>query len=213
MKTAEEYHAQYPIGSQWLLPVTICAHATPDYPDTWDPRPIQIKPTTGKHYHRLWPHLDTLSTLRPADTAATRLPINRLFQVGDIVTPCKAQDRWLSDLWEGREGMTFTVVKAESPHEAEMDVKDPDCPLPYTVNTAYFTLITPVEELEPYSIGKSDYNGFVNIEKKGKIISMIPYGKELHEYKTEEEAKAAAEAECDRLNAQHKIYQTANIKH
>lgn len=65
MKTAEEYHAQYPIGSQWLLPVTVCAHATPDYPDTWDPRPVQIKPTIGKHYHRLWPHLDTLETLQP----------------------------------------------------------------------------------------------------------------------------------------------------
>lgn len=64
MKTAKEYHSQYPIGSQWLLPVTVCAHAEPEY-DDWDPHPIQIKPTTGKHCHRHWPHLDTLETLQP----------------------------------------------------------------------------------------------------------------------------------------------------
>ena len=67
MKTAEEYHTQYPIGSQWLLPVTICNHADPAH-DDWDPRPIQLRPTTGKHYHRLWPHTDTLATLQPAAT-------------------------------------------------------------------------------------------------------------------------------------------------
>ena len=69
MKTAEEYHTQYPIGSQWLLPVTICNHADPAH-DDWDPRPVQIKPTIGKHYHRLWPHLDTLKTLQPCPPPA-----------------------------------------------------------------------------------------------------------------------------------------------
>lgn len=65
-------------------------------------------------------------------------------------------------------------------------------------------LVTPVTEREPYSLGKSDYNGFVNIEKNGKILFMIPFGKELHEHKTEAEAKKAAEAERDRLNAKHR---------
>ena len=69
MKTAEEYHEQYPIGSQWLLPVTVCAHAEPEH-DDWDPRPVQIKPTIGKHYHRLWPHIDTLETLQPCPQPA-----------------------------------------------------------------------------------------------------------------------------------------------
>lgn len=59
-----QYHTKYPIGSQWLLPVTICNHADPAH-DDWDPRPIQLRPSTGKHYHRLWPHRDTLETLQP----------------------------------------------------------------------------------------------------------------------------------------------------
>ena len=132
MKTAEEYHAQYPIGSQWLLPVTICAHATPDYPDTWDPRPIQIKPTTGKHYHRLWPHIDTLATLQPAGSPPAAEPYS--------VVHSKAHAAWCI--------------------------------------------------YGPYALSCTHYF----------------YGE--HYPYTVETAKAAAEAECARLNAQHNKNQT-----
>ena len=84
MKTAEEYHEQYPIGSQWLLPVTVCAHAEPAH-DTWDPRPVQIKPNIGKHYHRLWPHLDTLETLQPCPPPAATYSVVELRSGGYAV--------------------------------------------------------------------------------------------------------------------------------
>ena len=99
---------------------------------------------------------------------------------------------------------TGEVATVEEDEDVECNVLVNGLSYRQTFHICHLELVTPVEELEPYSIGKSDYNGFVNIEKKGKIIAMIPFGKELHEYKTEAEAKAAAEAECARLNAEHR---------
>lgn len=78
MKTAEEYHAQYPIGSQWLLPVTVEAHLTPAH-DDYDPRPIKLayKPDAGP----LYPRCRDLPELIPA-AEQTAAP------VPNIAPPC-----------------------------------------------------------------------------------------------------------------------------
>jgi hypothetical protein len=132
----------------------------------------------------------------------------RKFREGDIVRLIEWNGR---KLWDDikhlhriyNEKGTFTVHDDEQGNDVVI-VPDAYTENVYCACPACLELVTPVEELEPYSIGKSDYNGFVNIEKKGKIIAMIPYGKELHEHKTEEEALAAAEAERDRLNAEYR---------
>lgn len=122
----------------------------------------------------------------------------RPFKKGDIVEPVACNGR--APLYLRKYIGTKQVVECDEDLNGIVGiVGDVEA-----VSAAFIKLVTPVEELEPYSIGKSDYNGFVNIEKKGKIIAMIPYGKELHEHKTREEAFAAAEAERDRLNAEYR---------
>ncbi len=123
----------------------------------------------------------------------------RLFKEGDIVKRRTVDGRTDPDV---PEGINLTVTTGEAKY-GNVRVQEPNGRSIVT-KAVFLELITPVEELEPYRIGKSDYNGFVNIEKKGKIIAMIPYGKELHEHKTEEQALATAEAERDRLNAEHR---------
>lgn len=122
----------------------------------------------------------------------------RLFKKGDKVRVVEWNGR--TSLRDGQVG--FVVKNEEASGMVELSIDG-------WKNGAFYhacnlELVTPVEETEPYSIGKSDYNGFVNIEKKGKIIAMIPYGKDLHEHKTREEAFAAAEAERDRLNVEYR---------
>lgn len=48
-----QYHTKYPIGSRWLLPVTVEAHIEPPH-DDYDPRPIKLayKPDAGALYPR-----------------------------------------------------------------------------------------------------------------------------------------------------------------
>ena len=135
---------------------------------------------------------------------------NRMFRKGDIVRLREYNGRKPYDFWH-KQVIKNYGAKLDTVLEDELDSGNVDIfqdapidELTVRVHSCHLELVTPVEELEPYRIGKSDYNGFVNIEKKGKIIAMIPYGKELHEHKTEEQALAAAEAERDRLNAEHR---------
>lgn len=127
----------------------------------------------------------------------------RLYREGDIVTPCQANNRWLSDLWKGKSGMHLKVVKAETPHEAYMDVKDPDSPQPYTVNTAYFKLIRPVEELEPYIVRHNKAHSAWSIYGPFNLSAVNYFYGERYPY-TKDTAKKAAQAECDRLNAEYR---------
>ena len=129
-------------------------------------------------------------------SACTQPQPLRLYREGDIVTPCQANNRWLSDLWKDKSGMHLKVVKAETPHEAYMDVKDPDSPQPYTVNTAYFKLIRPVEELEPYGIADHLHGWIVYKDTPGTVIANFNH--------THPNAKKAAQAECARLNAEYR---------
>lgn len=57
----EQYHAQYPIGSRWLLPVTVDLHYHPEA-DDYDPRPIRLR-TEGLTY--ITPKTRALDLLQP----------------------------------------------------------------------------------------------------------------------------------------------------
>lgn len=63
----------------------------------------------------------------------------------------------------------------------------------------HLELVTPVEELEPYRVETGGYNRF-RIKKGNLEYSYFPFGE--HCVLSMDEAKAAAEAECDRLNAE-----------
>lgn len=140
----------------------------------------------------------------PPETAPKYDPC-RLFRKGDKVRLVEYKGRHFNTDAKRMWFCTGIVTSSECEHEyIDVCVSFGNTEEDIEIDPAYLELVKPVEELEPYSIGKSDYNGFVNIEKNGKIIAMIPYGKELHEHKTEAEAKAAAEAERDRLNAEYR---------
>lgn len=63
----------------------------------------------------------------------------------------------------------------------------------------FLELVTPEDELEPYSVETGGYNRF-RIKKGNLEYSYFPFGE--HCVLSMDEAKAAAEAECDRLNAE-----------
>ncbi len=63
------------------------------------------------------------------------------------------------------------------------------------VDAAYLELVTPVEELEPYSVGET--TDYFSVDKDDEELSL--YWKDKHP-----NAKAAAEAECKRLNAEYR---------
>lgn len=69
---------------------------------------------------------------------------------------------------------------------------------PMIVSAHFLELVTPVEELEPYRVETGGYNRF-RIKKGNLEYSYFPFGE--HCVLSMDEAKAAAEAECARLNA------------
>ena len=93
----------------------------------------------------------------PTPETAPKYDPGRLFREGDIVEPCQSNGRWLSPLWEHRTGIRYEVTEDENPITADLYIKDPDSPEPFHTHAAFFKLITPVEELEPYYyVAKND---------------------------------------------------------
>lgn len=66
----------------------------------------------------------------------------------------------------------------------------------HSYDAVYLELVTPVEELEPYSV--EEYVDFYAVEKDGAKYSIFLKGSYYSS------AKAAAEAERDRLNAEYR---------
>lgn len=129
----------------------------------------------------------------------------RKFKKGDIVEPCSINGRWCSHTWEDRSGIYFEVAKDEDPLTAHMYLKDPSSQETFLAHAAFFKLVTPVEETEPYSIiVQPEGYHCVRIMKGTKIHSSIPFDEEECVCRTLEEAKAAAEEERDRLNAEYR---------
>ena len=73
----------------------------------------------------------------------------------------------------------------------------------YEVPWFHLVLVTPVEELGPYFVAYDDK--FYHVHKKGEDAALAVYYEAKHPH-----AKEAAEAECDRLNAEfRKDYEEA----
>ena len=126
----------------------------------------------------------------------------RLFKKGDIVEPCQANGRWLSPPWEHRTGIRYEVTEDENPITADLYIKDPDSPEPFLTHAAFFNLVTPVEEREPYKVEESIFiKDEWKVWKDGgdKTQTLIATYTLAHP-----NAKAAAEAERDRLNAEYR---------
>lgn len=71
-----------------------------------------------------------------------------------------------------------------------------------TVDACYLELVTPVEELEPFNIYKSDDNEYVILFEDTRVSTFPFKGDGYPYYYTQEQAKAAAEDACAQLNAE-----------
>lgn len=134
--------------------------------------------------------IETTYTLEPT---TPKYDPCRLFRKGDIVEPCQVKGRWFGTAWKNRSGIRFTVTKDED-EEGVMWVDDPDSLHSKDVEAVFFQLVTPVEELEPWTLDEADPI-FWGIARAGGNPVMLP-----RDYFT----KKAAEAECNRLNAEHR---------
>lgn len=87
-----QYHTKYPIGSRWLLPVTVEAHIEPPH-DDYDPRPIKLayKPDAGA----LYPRCRDLPELIPA-AEQTADPVPDIAAPYPILYTTEAKDTQLA---------------------------------------------------------------------------------------------------------------------
>lgn len=117
----------------------------------------------------------------------------RLFKVGDIVAPREVNGR--TDI-ELSGCYRFTVMQDETSSHLVV-VKALLAKREITTHAVYLELVTPVEEMEPYEVTESsDYYG---VGKDDLEVEAAIFWKKAHP-----NAKAAAEAERDRLNAEYR---------
>lgn len=119
----------------------------------------------------------------------------RLFKKGDRVRIVKYAGRCYTTFWESFVGVEMYVETSETAYSLpEVETAKGLQP----IDPAYLELVTPVEELEPYRVDHNQYGW--HVEKDGEILAT--YNDERHP-----NAKEAAEAECARLNAEHRKVQ------
>ena len=135
----------------------------------------------------------------------------------DPCRPLKKGDRVAPKFWNGRppvaseeranseflpEDGIYTVLANERNSITFIDYHGKRAFIP--VN--HLELITPIEELEPYTILDNKPLAEWTIVVKGLIFAYYPYRAKDSDniVNSKEEAKAAAEAECARLNAEYR---------
>ena len=117
----------------------------------------------------------------------------RKFKKGDIVK-CRTVFGRTCNVLESLG--VYTVIEDEKEISGNVSIVD-STNITYDVKAVFLELITPVEELGPYYIEETEYEYCVTIMIGERKDSPAVYHKRMHPY-----AKKAAEAECERLNAE-----------
>ena len=136
------------------------------------------------------------SIMQEIDNATENKPKHdpcRLFKKGDKVKPAERHGRKTPKLNYKAE---YTVTSSEDDY-GTVGIECFNGAMSVSVNIPFYwlELVTPVEELEPYRV--KDDGGFYYIEKADVLYALCTFNKTSHP-----NAKAAAEAERDRLNAE-----------
>ena len=105
----------------------------------------------------------------------------RPFKKGDIVTPTEVNGRH-----PGNRGVIFRVCQDEAESGREIKLTLDGHIGHITIDAAYLQLVTPIEELEPYSIDPANTD------------ILLKYGKKFATFEDDD----AAQEVCDRLNAE-----------
>lgn len=175
------------VGETYLLPVTVTA------PDIEKRDWLAIETANGYGYMLAPSDVRTLlqNSIKNTENAPKYDP-RHPFREGDKVRPIERNGRIFSLYWKDKIGKLLTVTKSESFDYVELPEVDGQ-----PIDPAYLELVTPVDAIELYSVRESDA---FDIVREGKIVMTIPFTED--DYYTFEQAKAAAKAECDRLNAE-----------
>lgn len=122
----------------------------------------------------------------------------REYKEGDVVRykPCNGREHkcFTDDEFFCERNLTVIAAEDSTSHNVMVMSQDGRTKI---VEFCYLELITPVEEMEPYSVRVSDA---FDIVRGGEIVMTIPFTED--DYYTFDQAEAAAETECDRLNAE-----------
>lgn len=130
---------------------------------------------------------------------------DRKFRKGDRVKVVKNKGRRGSHIMNVG---THAIVVMDEEELEDVNIKcEGDSRTDYYIDPAYLELVTPAEELEPYHLNEIfdiDDGKLIGYEvARGDTRDSIFYGGENH-LRTIAKAKAAAEAECARLNAEYR---------
>ena len=125
----------------------------------------------------------------------------RLLRKGDRVQVKKRNGRCNGKAGEYLREAFCEVAEDEVPNERVRVFHNSS---EYRLDPAYLELVTPVEELEPYTVDECGFAPTLYVRKNGKVCMTIPYKEGSSLYQTREEALAAAETLRDRLNAEHR---------
>lgn len=180
------------IGETYLLPVTV----TTIEKSRW----IEVA-TCHDYEYRLAP--SEVKTLSPANgiikntETAPKYDLCRKFREGDKVRVVERNGRYqpnipVDELWSG----LLTVSEDENFCNNLVKVRREDGREKLS-HWWYLELVTPVEELEPYRVEEDSQYWHVFYEQNGGLMTVCKFLKSYHPT-----AKAAAEAERDRLNAE-----------
>lgn len=132
----------------------------------------------------------------------------RKFRKGDMVRMVEWKGRKPYDFWH-KQTIEHFGAKLDTVLENELDSGNVDIfqdapidELTVRVHASHLELVIPVEVLNPFKV-ECDYDDKeYSITYRNKFVSVYPY--DADSWYTEEQAKAAAEAECDRLNAEYR---------
>ena len=134
----------------------------------------------------------------------------RLFREGDVAEVVMRDGRKPGD--GAPVGITVSVASDETNGMVRICHRYGAIREAYTVSALFLRLLRPVEELEPYYV--TEKNGYFEVRhEKGRVDCIIAtynfrwegYCREMWELlPSKESAKAEAEAECDRRNAEYR---------
>lgn len=127
----------------------------------------------------------------------------RKFRKGDKVRSKQVNGRWYSCSDKEYTGQLLTVTEDEGTEDTDSIVYvAPNGITSWTSDPAYLELVTPVEELGPFAVECDEDEKEYSVTIRSKFVCSYPYDSDS--FYTEEHAKAAAEAECARLNAEYR---------
>jgi hypothetical protein len=187
------------VGETYNVRVTV------KYIDGYDVVAATIRQDEKEGYRTRF-HFEDIPAFSPIspETAPKYNPC-RMFRKGDIVRLREYNGRKPYDYWH-KQTIKHFGAKLDTVLEDELDSGNVDIfqdapidELTVRVNSCHLELVTPVEELEPYNVHETEYLFRVMQVVEGGEQIVCEYRKSSHP-----NPKAAAEAERDRLNTEHR---------